>query len=117
MFQELFPIISTSDLPRALTFYRDLLGATVSYQFPPAGAPDYVGLHLGTSHFGIGADGRDHPPGRFALWVYADDCDAAVAALRMAGVPVTQEPADQPWGERMAIVTDPDGNSVIIASR
>jgi lactoylglutathione lyase len=32
-------------------------------------------------------------------------------------VPVTQEPADQPWGGRMAFVADPDGNRVIIASR
>jgi lactoylglutathione lyase len=49
--------------------------------------------------------------------VYADDCDAAVDHLRGHGVPVVAEPADQPWGERMAEVTDPDGNRVIVASR
>ena len=49
--------------------------------------------------------------------MYADDCDAAVDRLRAGGVPVIQEPADQPWGERMAIVTDPDGNRVFIATR
>jgi lactoylglutathione lyase len=32
-------------------------------------------------------------------------------------VAVLQEPAEQPWGERMAIVADPDGNRVIVASR
>ena len=35
MFQELFPILTTGDLPRALGFYRDLLGFEVSYRFPP----------------------------------------------------------------------------------
>jgi lactoylglutathione lyase len=30
---------------------------------------------------------------------------------------VAAEPADQPWGERMAEVADPDGNRVIVASR
>jgi len=118
MFQEMFPIMSTRDLPRALSFYRDLLGATVSYQFPVTGEPGYVGLDLGRSHLGIGVR-ADAPAGdqRFSLWIYSDDCDAAVAKLRAAGVPVIEEPVDQPWGERMATVADPDGNKVIIATR
>ncbi|MFD0745041.1 VOC family protein [Phytohabitans flavus] len=37
--------------------------------------------------------------------------------LRAAGVKVLAEPTDQPWGERMATVADPDGNRVIIATR
>jgi lactoylglutathione lyase len=118
MFQEMFPILSTPDLPRALTFYRDLLGGTVSYRFPSTGEPEYVGVDLGGSHLGIGAR-PDAPAGdqRFSLWVYSDDSDAGVAKLRAAGVPIIDEPADQPWGERMAVVSDPDGNKVIIATR
>ena len=87
------------------------------------GQPGYVAMDLGRSHLGIGvdpdtagkepaADGR-----RFTLWVYADDCDAAVEHLRGHGVRVVADPADQPWGERMAEVADPDGNRVIVASR
>jgi uncharacterized glyoxalase superfamily protein PhnB len=49
--------------------------------------------------------------------VYADDCDAAVDRLRAAGVVITKEPADQPWGERTARVEDPDGNEVVIGAR
>jgi lactoylglutathione lyase len=118
MFQEMFPILSTPDLPRALTFYRDLLGGTVSYRFPATGEPGYVGIDLGRSHLGIGAQ-ADAPTGdqRFSLWIYSDDCDTAVAKLRAAGVPVIEEPVEQPWGERMATVADPDGNRVIIATR
>jgi lactoylglutathione lyase len=56
VFQELFPILATTDLPRALGFYRDLLGCHVSYRFPPDGEPAYVGLELGPSQLGIGAD-------------------------------------------------------------
>jgi lactoylglutathione lyase len=119
MFDEMFPIVSTPDLPRSLGFYRDLLGAAVAYQFPPDGEPGYVGLNLGGSHFGIS---RQEEPGptvndRVTLWVYTVDCDAAVERLRAAGVPIVQEPVDQPWGERMARVTDPDGNPVIVAAR
>jgi lactoylglutathione lyase len=122
MFQEVFPILTTADLPRALGFYRDLLGFQVTYQFPADGEPGYVALDLGRSHLGIGVDpatGTDGPgPGRrFTLWVYARDCDAAVEHLRRHGVPVLAEPADQAWGERMAEVADPDGNRVIVASK
>jgi len=120
MFTSAFPILSTPDLARALRFYRDLLEAKVSYRFPPEGEPGYVGLDLGTAHLGIGLDpgaqaGRAGQ--RFTLWVYADDCDAAVDRLRAAGVEVVEEPADQPWGERIARVLDPDGNEVIIGQR
>jgi lactoylglutathione lyase len=107
----------------AVGFYRDLLGFEVTYQFPPEGEPGHVALDLGRSHLGIGADpdagGREPAADgqRFALWVYADDCDAAVEHLRGHGVRVMAEPADQPWGERMAEVADPDGNRVIVASR
>jgi lactoylglutathione lyase len=120
MFTTIFPIITTTDLRAALAFYGDLLGATVSYEFPgPDGEPAYVGLDLGTAHLGIGrdADATAGPSERFSLWVYAEDCDAAVERLRGAGVEIVEEPADQPWGERVARVRDPDGNLVIIGQR
>ena len=119
MFDEVFPILTTPDLPRALRFYRDLLGGSVIYSFPAEGEPGYVAVKIGGSHLGIGQ--QDQPGeltnNRITLWVYADDCDTAVDKLRAAGVPVLEEPADQPWGERMAAVTDPDGNRVIVATR
>jgi len=117
VFTTVFPILTTSDLGAALAFYRDLLGATVSYEFPgPDGEPGYVALELGTAHLGIGRDpaATAGPSPRFSLWVYADDCDAAVERLRRADVTIVEEPADQPWGERVARVLDPDGNLVLI---
>jgi lactoylglutathione lyase len=119
MFDEVFPILTTPDLARSLAFYRDLLGGHVSYQFPSEGEPVYVGMEIGRSHLGVG---KQEQPGsltndRITLWVYADDCDRAIARLRDSGVEVLQEPATQPWGERIAIVADPDGNRVIVATR
>jgi lactoylglutathione lyase len=120
MFDSAFPIISTPDMARSLSFYRDLLGGVVAYQFPPDGDGVYVGLDIGSSHLGIGYDANlsdDRSAQRFSIWVYASDCDAAVELLRSAGTPVLEEPADQPWGERVARVSDPDGNVIIIGSR
>jgi lactoylglutathione lyase len=117
MFTSMFPILVTADLRAALGFYRDLLGATVTYEFPgPDGEPGYVGLELGSSHLGIGRDpeAAGEPNERFSLWVYTDDCDAAIERLRAARVTIVSEPADQPWGERVARVLDPDGNMVIV---
>jgi lactoylglutathione lyase len=124
MFDSAFPIISTPDLARALGFYRDLLDGVVSFRFPPdAELADagYVGVDIGTTHLGIGHDPSTDLTAsgvqRFSLWVYARDCDAAVERLRAGGARIVEEPADQPWGERIARVHDPDGNVVIIGSR
>jgi lactoylglutathione lyase len=121
MANELFPIISTPDLPRSLAFYRDLLGGAVTYEFPtPDGDAAYVSLSIGRSSLGIAADlsmGADATPARpISLWVYVDDCDATVEVLRAAGVRITAEPEGQPWGERVARVLDPDGNEVVIGA-
>jgi len=47
----------------------------------------------------------------------ADDCDAAVERLRGGGATIVEEPVDQPWGERVARVLDPDGNLVLVGQR
>jgi uncharacterized glyoxalase superfamily protein PhnB len=68
---------------------------------------------------GIGWDpdaATEDVPQRTSIWAYADDCDRAVELLRGAGIRVIAEPEDQPWGERMARVLDPDGNVVVIGS-
>jgi lactoylglutathione lyase len=121
MITELFPIISTPDVERSLRFYRDLLGGMVTFSFPgDDGSPVYVGVDLGSSHFGIGlqADVADPPrPRPISLWIYADDCDAVIGRVRSAGGTVTEEPADQPWGERVGRVLDPDGNEVVVGQK
>jgi len=126
LFQELFPIPSVADLPRSLGFYRDLLGCELTYRFPEHGEPVFVSLRLGPSTLGLGADPTtDDPTGGqrprcghlFELCVHAEDCDAAIERLRAHGVAVLDERADQPWGERMARVTDPAGNEVVVVAR
>jgi uncharacterized glyoxalase superfamily protein PhnB len=55
-------------------------------------------------------------PRSTSLWFYVDDGDATVETLRQGGATITEELADQPWGERIARVHDFDGNEVIIAT-
>jgi lactoylglutathione lyase len=116
VFRSLFPILAVADVDRSLGFYRDLLRGTVQYAFPADGPPVYVSVRVGGSPLGLGLD--DDPSsgarGATTLWVYVDDCDRAVEHLAAAGVPVLEPPTDQPWGERVARVRDPDGNVVIL---
>ncbi|WP_229073453.1 glyoxalase/bleomycin resistance/extradiol dioxygenase family protein [Actinoplanes sp. DH11] len=119
-FRDAHPIIYVEDLEAALAFYRDQLGFAETYRFG-----EFVSLALGTSVISVvqvtdgqtGSHGLPIRPGaghQFELCVYTDDVDAAVAEFRERGVPVLVEPADQPWGERMAYVADPDGHPVMI---
>jgi lactoylglutathione lyase len=57
------------------------------------------------------------PGPRHELFVYVDDVDARVADLRAAGATIVREPADMPWGERVAFVADPEGNLVSLAAQ
>jgi lactoylglutathione lyase len=55
-------------------------------------------------------------PAGFELWIYADDTDAAVERVTASGATVIEPPADQPWGERVALVADPEGNRIRIGA-
>jgi lactoylglutathione lyase len=117
MFTEAFPIVTVPNLPETLSFYRDQLGFRLAYRFPDSGEPEFVTLKLGASELGLSRGDGAGPTGGYALCVYADDCDEAVAKLRAAGAPVIEEPSDTPWGERMARLADPAGNEIVLVAR
>jgi lactoylglutathione lyase len=50
------------------------------------------------------------------MFVYVDDVDRLLPDLRAEGVTVLRDPADMPWGERIASIADPDGNPVALAN-
>jgi lactoylglutathione lyase len=117
-------MLSVADVPASLAFYGDLLGGTVAYRFPEED-PVFITLQLGDSEIGIGRvsdaplHGQPQRPAtghRVELCAYVDDVDEAVGAGRAAGVSILLEPSDQPWGERIAFVADPDGNLVMLTS-
>jgi lactoylglutathione lyase len=51
---------------------------------------------------------------QFEMFVYVD-VDSAIADLDGIST-VLREPADMPWGERVAYLTDPDDNPVALAT-
>ncbi|GAB4580417.1 MAG: VOC family protein [Anaerolineales bacterium] len=128
MIRTLFPILYARDLPQALRFYRDLLGMSESYRFPDTGDPVFVTLRWGEAELGLGTydpveglEGRKLKPpvdGRgFELCLYVEDVDATVLRLQHAGTPILIAPVNQPWGERLAYVEDPEGNAVMLTAK
>jgi lactoylglutathione lyase len=114
MTDQAFPIITVQDLPAARRFYEEL-GFALTFQFPPEGEPGFVTMARGTSSIGIGA-GESANEDRFGFWVYVDDVDGSLERLRRSGAHVVAEPEDQPWGERVAQIRDPDGNLVYLGA-
>jgi uncharacterized glyoxalase superfamily protein PhnB len=53
--------------------------------------------------------------GASALYTYVEDVDAALTRARKAGAGV-DEAEDKPWGDRVAVVTDPDGYRWVLAT-
>jgi predicted enzyme related to lactoylglutathione lyase len=106
-------IVSVAELDRALAFYRDALGFTEKYRAGeivalavPGGGPEVL-LHERPPTPG---------PAGVAASFAVDDVDALTAAAERAGAAVLDAPADQPWGERQAVLTDPDGHVICLVS-
>ena len=110
-----FVTLPVSDQDRALRFYTDVLGLTVTadrdlpqgrwLQVAPEGAQTVFTLS------GPGMGGFE-PGSARGIMLVTTDVDADCARLTEAGTPV-QGPDELPWG-RMASFTDPDGNGLML---
>jgi uncharacterized glyoxalase superfamily protein PhnB len=60
-------------------------------------------------------DGTTATGGVPGLYTYVDDVDSALSRARKAGAGV-EEAEDKPWGDRVAVVTDPDGYRWVLAT-
>jgi len=115
-FRDAFPILQVAKVHRSLGFYRDLLGFEVTYSFPSDDDPQFVSLAIDGGKLGLGCTDGAVETASTSIWLYVDDVDAAVAELRKADVRIVAEPADQPWGERVASIADPDGYVVHVGA-
>lgn len=84
----------------------------------PAVAPGHVGFALPSLYLGFDEGGeRSAPSGTVSLWFRVDDVDEAFRAAVEAGAGTIYAPVDKPWGDRLASITDPDGNRVGLSQR
>jgi PhnB protein len=114
------PYLIFKSAAEAIDFYTKAFGATERMRMAgPDGRIGHAEIQIGDScimmadeHPQIGAFSAEHYGGSpISLMVYVDVCDAVYKQALAAGATSTREPADQPYGDRMAGVKDPFGYS------
>ena len=108
------PTLVTRDLERLAGFYRSLLDARETGRVPAEGPTFFVGLRIGDSDLGVVSDdaAADAPAGKILLSIDVSDVDALLPRVAALGGEVTGGPTDMPWGQRVAHIKDPDGNTI-----
>jgi catechol 2,3-dioxygenase-like lactoylglutathione lyase family enzyme len=104
-------LLRPRDATRSQAFYRDVLGLAVYREFGP---PEHPGVVFFLGNGLLEVSGSGEPPRGLALWLQVRDVAAEVQRLRVAGVPVLQEPGTQPWGLVEAWLADPDGVRLVL---
>lgn len=113
-----FTCYPVTDVARAKSFYQGLLHLTPGAAFEHAGK-HWIEYEIGPGTLAISnmAGDKWKPSADGAsVALEVEDFDTAVRILREAGVVFAVEPSDSGFC-RMAIVQDPDGNSVAIHHR
>jgi predicted enzyme related to lactoylglutathione lyase len=106
------PVIVTPSLPLLLAFYKALLGAVEISRMPADGPAFYVGLQLGDAELGLVADGDADVTVPQRILLNVNVADLGVGHVEALGGRVLGPPNDMPWGQRVAHILDPDGNTV-----
>jgi predicted enzyme related to lactoylglutathione lyase len=107
-----FVVVNVADIDAAVRFYREVAGVTA----PLLEYSDrWMELDLAPVALAFGHDTINRGVNA-AIALGVDDVDATIELLRVAGRPVLIEPCDT-GGCRSALVTDPDGNLLLIHRR
>ncbi|MGA2280175.1 MAG: VOC family protein [Verrucomicrobiota bacterium] len=110
-----YPVI---DMARARKFYESVLGLKPTSTAGEPGGMQWTEYDIasGTLSLGCGAlDWKPRPDG-CSVGLEVEDFDAAIAHLRANSVKFRMEPFSTPVC-RMAMISDPDGNTICIHKR
>ena len=112
------PYLMVKGAEQAIAFYTKAFGAKQRLCMKqPDGRVGHAEIEIGDScvmladeNPAIQAFGPQHYGGSpVSLMIYVEDCDATYRQALAAGAKSEREPADQPYGDRMAGVVDPFG--------
>ena len=83
----------------------------------PVREEGHVGGRLENLYLGFDRTGEQTSPGPVTLWFTVDDLGETFDRFAGLGAKVRREPAERPWGDRIAAVEDPEGNLLGLAQR
>lgn len=110
--------LAVANVPATMAFLEQTFGFEQGVTLPDAeGQLRYAEMRHGPSvvvlvRRGDAATASGGAPG---LYTYVEDVDRALVQARQAGAGVG-EAEDKPWGDRVAVVTDPDGYRWVLAT-
>ena len=108
-----FTAYRVTDLARAKAFYEGVLGLVVTTEYGGV----WIEYEIGAGTFVIQTVTEEAPSGyRGTIAFEVDDLDATVGTLKAANAPFIMETNESPIC-RFTVVTDPDGNPVMIHQR
>ena len=115
------PGITVNDLQKSIAFFEGL-GFGVEERWEEQGTLLGVTMQAGEARINISQDdwkkGRDRQKG-IGMRIFVSttqDIDKLAADAKKAGVALTAEPHDTPWGSRAFEVTEPSGFRLTISS-
>ncbi|HKO00302.1 MAG TPA: VOC family protein [Thermoanaerobaculia bacterium] len=111
------PFLHPKGTDQLIEFVKQTFGAqTVEEPYKtPDGLIAHAAMRIGNALIEMGERHGEWAPMPANLHVFVDDVDATYARALRAGATSAREPADQPYGERVAGVVDPWGNNWWIA--
>ena len=99
-------VFQVSDLEASIAFYRDVLGFKEDFRFG-----SYAGVSSGECCFHLCAHHHwKRPVGGGAVTLFAEEIDTFCQAIQSRGAVILGGPADQEYGQRDFVTSDPDGN-------
>jgi PhnB protein len=119
------PYMMLKNCADAIAFYTKAFGAKEKMRAPrPDGRIMHAEVEIGDSVIMMADEAPEmdamsveHFGGSpVSLFIYTGDCDAVYSAALAAGAKSNREPADQPYGDRMAGIVDPFGYKWWIAT-
>jgi PhnB protein len=103
-----------------ITFLKRAFGSQELAKYAsPDGVVHHAEIQVGDSVVEMGEPYGAHTrygPMPAMFYLYVPNCDAVYRRALAAGAKSTQEPADQPYGDRTSAVADPFGNTWYIAT-
>lgn len=110
--------LAVANVAASMTFLEKAFGFNRGVVLQDAdGRPRYAEMRHGDSVVMLipRGDPATATAGMAALYTYVPDVDRAAAQARDAGAGV-EDAEDRPWGDRAAVVTDPDGYRWVLAT-
>ena len=112
------PYLVAEDASGLIDFLTNAFGAVERMRMPmPDGSLAHAEIEIGGAAVMLGsAMPPEFPPTSAQIHLYVEDVDGAYAQALSAGATGVAEPADQFFGERIARILDPAGNTWSIAT-